>query len=196
MATEQDAARDRVLAARAELGEQLVLLEASTRATFDIPARVKRSPAKAAAIAGGVGFVVLKGPQRTVGAVRRVVFGPKAALPKSLLPEEIDKTLRALGDDGDKVRGVIERDFADYARKAEKGRGNLRTLLLLSVARPIVAAGTRAAMKAFLTPDETTFDERLGAVRDRMRERLSNQPPTADGSAPAGSTATDGDRPA
>ena len=39
-----------------------------------------------------------------------------------MLPDEIDKTLRKLGDDGDKVRGALERDFADYVKKAEKDR--------------------------------------------------------------------------
>lgn len=177
MATEQDAARDRVLAARAELGEQFQLLEASTRATLDIPARVRRSPAKAAAIAGGLGFLALKGPQRTFGLARRIVRGPNAALPTSMLPDEIDRTLRSLGDDGDRVRGAIERDFAAYARKAEKGRRQLRTLVLLSVARPLMAATARAAAKAFLTPDETTFDERLGKVRDRVKERIPERGP-------------------
>ena len=71
MATPPDAARDRVLAARVELEEQLHLLEASGRAAVDIPARIKRSPAKAAAIAGGAGFLVLKGPQRLFGAARQ-----------------------------------------------------------------------------------------------------------------------------
>ena len=56
MATSTDAARLRVLAARGELQEQLHLLEASGRAAVDIPARIKRSPAKAAAIAGGAGL--------------------------------------------------------------------------------------------------------------------------------------------
>ncbi len=178
MATEQDAARDRVLAARAELGEQFQLLEASTRATLDIPARVRRSPAKAAAIAGGLGFLALKGPQRTFGLARRIVRGPNAALPTSMLPDEIDRTLRSLGDDGDRVRGAIERDFAAYARKAEKGRRQLRTLVLLSVARPLMAATARAAAKAFFTPDETTFDERLGRVRDRAKGRGAERAPT------------------
>ena len=75
MATEQDAARDRVLAARSELAEEVQVLEASGRAAIDIPARVKRSPAKAAALAGGLGFLLLKGPQRLFRGARRVVRG-------------------------------------------------------------------------------------------------------------------------
>ena len=48
MATETDAARERVLVARAQLGDELALLEASARSAVDIPAKVKASPAKAA----------------------------------------------------------------------------------------------------------------------------------------------------
>ena len=86
MATETDAARDRVLAARAALGDEIDALEASARAAVDIPAKVRASPAKAAAIAGSAGFVVLGGPKRIFGAARRAVFGPTAALPKQMLP--------------------------------------------------------------------------------------------------------------
>ena len=105
MAEDTAAARERVLAARAALSEELTVLEASGRAAIDIPARIRRSPAKAAAIAGGVGFLALKGPQRIIGAARRAVTGRPAPLPKSLLPDEVEKTLRKLGTDGDKVRG-------------------------------------------------------------------------------------------
>ena len=66
VATETDAARDRVLAARAALGEELEALEASARTAIDVPAKIKRSPAKAAALAGGTAFLVLGGPRRVV----------------------------------------------------------------------------------------------------------------------------------
>ena len=125
MATETDAARDRVLAARAALGEELETLEASARAAVDIPAKIKRSPAKAAAVAGGAAFLVLGGPKRVFRAGKRAVTGEPEPLPPSMLPEEIDKSLRALGDDGEKVRGALERDFAAYAKQA--GQGPIRT---------------------------------------------------------------------
>ena len=105
MATETDAARDRVLEARAALGEELETLEASVRAAADIPAKIRRNPARAAAVAGGAGFLAIGGPRRVLRAGRRAVFGAPAPFPKSMLPEEIDKSLRRLGDDGDKVRG-------------------------------------------------------------------------------------------
>ena len=141
MATETDAARDRVLAARAALGDEIDALEASARAAVDIPAKVRASPAKAAAIAGSAGFVVLGGPKRIFGAARRAVFGPTAELPKQMLPKEIEKTLKKLGDDGDKVRGAIERDFAAYAKEAEKDRGV--GAIAGAAARPLLMRGAR-----------------------------------------------------
>ena len=77
----------------------------------------------------------------------------------------------------DGITPAWERDFAAYTRKAQKDRGNLRSLMLLSVARPIIAAGTKAAAKAFFTPDETSVDERLAAVRDRTRGRITGEEP-------------------
>ena len=74
MATDTDAARDRVLAARAALDGEFDRLEASARDAVDIPAKIRRSPAKAAAVAGGVGFLALKGPQRLFGAAKRAKY--------------------------------------------------------------------------------------------------------------------------
>lgn len=170
MATEQDAARDRVLAARAELAEELERLEASGRAAIDIPARIRRSPARAAAIAGGIGFLALKGPQRLIGAARRAVRGEPAPMPSRMLPEEVDKTLRKLGADGEKVRGTLERDFADYARKSQKEREGLKSVLLLAVARPLLARGAKAAGELFFSPDPEAFSARLAQVRERAAE--------------------------
>lgn len=170
MATATDAARERVIAARALLGEELVVLEASARAAVDIPAKVKASPAKAAAIAGTAGFLVLGGPGRVVRGIRRMVKGPEAPMPKRMLPEEIEKTLSHLGSDGDAVRGALERDFADYAKKAAKNRIEVKTLLALAVARPIVLGGSKAAARWLFSADEESFGERLAQVRRRRGE--------------------------
>ena len=145
MATETDAARDRVLAARAALGEELETLEASARAAADVPAKIRRSPGKTAAIAGGTAFVVLGGPRRVFRAGRRAVTGAPAPMPEAMLPKEVEKTLRYLGDDGAKVRGALERDFATYAKQAQRDRASVRTLLLLTVARPLLSAATKSA---------------------------------------------------
>jgi hypothetical protein len=167
VATEQDAARDRVLAARSELAEQIELLDASARAAVDIPAKIKRSPAKAAALAAGVGFLVLKGPQRLFGAARKQIRGEPEPMPSRMLPEEVEKTLRKLGDDGEKVRGALERDFAEYAKKSAKERKAIGTVLLLALGRPLAARAARAIGDAIFSPDPQDFSTRLAQVRER-----------------------------
>ena len=169
MATETDAARDRVLAARASLGEELETLEASARAAIDIPARIKRSPAKAAAVVGGTAFLALGGPRRVFRVAKRAITGEPEPLPPSMLPKEIDKSLRALGDDGKKVRGALERDFAAYAKQRAKDRSGLRTLIVLSVARPLLAGAAKAAAGRLFTPDEEGFQKRLAQIRQRAK---------------------------
>jgi hypothetical protein len=173
VATETDAARDRVISARAELAEEFETMEASVRAAVDIPARIRRSPAKAAAIAGGLGFLALKGPKRVVGAARRAVRGPATEMPKAMLPNEIEKTLRSLGDDGDKVRGKLERDFAAYAKSAEKDRAGRRRSLLMTAAAPLLARGVRSAAERLLNPDDEGFTAKLAEVRGRAEQEMA-----------------------
>ncbi len=172
MATEQDAARDRVLAARADVDEQLQVLEASTRAALDIKAKIRRNPARAAAVAGGVGFLALRGPQRVVRGTRRAIFGQPKPMPKTLLPEEVDKTLRELGEDGEKVRGILERDFALYAKKASKERLRLRTVLTVAIARPLVLAVSKRAVSTLFAPEAGDFSARLAEVRARAERGI------------------------
>lgn len=187
MAKETDAARDRVLAARATFGEELENLEASARAAFDVPAKIRRSPAKAAAIVGGAGFLVAGGPTRLWRGVQRVVRGPSAAMPRSMLPKEIDKTLRKLGGDGDKVRGALERDFASYAKQARKDRSGLRTLLL-GAARPFVLTGGKMASSWLFRTDEQGFQARLAQVRARAERQRAGSDNDAARSGPAAPT--------
>jgi hypothetical protein len=175
VAEDTDAARDRVLAARAALGEELEALEASARAAVDIPAKVRRSPAKAAAIAGSAGFVVLGGPGRLIRRARRAVFGPTADLPRQMLPREIEKTLKKLGDDGDKVRGAIERDFAAYAKEAAKQNPPLTTMVATNIGRPLLLRGLKAAGEWFLRADEDGFQARLAEVRERTRDEVARR---------------------
>lgn len=167
MATEQDAARDRVLAARADLEAQVEQLGASGRAAVDIPARVRESPAKAAAIVGAVGFLALKGPQRIFGAVRRAIWGEPAPMPKRMLPPEVEKTLRKLGDDGEKVGAALERDFADYAKKAHKEREGIKSIVLLAVVRPLLGRAAKSIGDALFSPDSEGVSARLKEVRER-----------------------------
>jgi hypothetical protein len=134
----------------------------------DIPAKIKRSPAKAAAVVGGVGFLALKGPQRLFGLGKRAIRGKDAALPDSMLPDEIEKTLRKMGKDGDKVRGTLERDFAAYTQKAQKERHNRRNLLLFAIVQPLAIRGAKAAADFLFAPDPRSFQERLDAMRHQV----------------------------
>lgn len=188
MAEDTTAAREGVLAARQALADELVVLEASGRAAIDIPARVRRSPAKAAAIVGGAGFLALKGPQRLFGAARRRISGDPAPFPPSILPDEVEKTLRKLGKDGDKVRGALERDFADYAKRSSKEREGLKAVLLMAAVRPLLTRGAKAAGDAFLTPDAPSFRARLDEIRERLR--LDAEPGQPDDPGPTGSAGT------
>lgn len=193
MATSTDAARDRVLAARERLDEEIQLLEASGRAAIDIPARIRRSPGKAAAVAGGTAFLVAKGPQRVFGAVRRKVRGKDADLPKRMLPDEIEKTLRKLGDDGERVRGTIERDFADYVKGAQTERKGFIALATAAIARPLLTRGLKAATDAAMRVDGPTFQARLAEVRARADQELARRRASEEGQ--HGTAITEGDPP-
>lgn len=168
MASETDAARLRVLEARAALGDELEVLEASARAAVDVPAKIRRSPGKAAAIVGGTAFVVVGGPRRVFRAAKRAVTGPPEPMPKAMLPDQIERTLLELGDDGAAVRGALERDFAAYAKLASRDRAQLRTLLVLTVARPLLSAGTKAAASWLFRTDDEGLQARLAQIRERV----------------------------
>ena len=163
----------RVVAARAHLADEVDRLEAAGRAAVDIPAKIKRSPAKAAAVAGGGAFLVVGGPKRLYRRARRVVTGhEEAPLPKSLLPKDIEKALKKLGTDGDQVRGTIERDFSKYLDERAKERRNegiqATALGLLSAAlRPVgVRAGKQIASR-MMDPSAPGFEDQLRRIRER-----------------------------
>ena len=152
------AARAEVLAARELLSEELVRLEASTRAAVDFPAKIRRNPVKAAGVAAGVGFVVVGGPRKLFRRAKRVVLGPEEPLPASMLPDEIENALKRMGTDGVKVRGLLEREFADYLRTTEKARRDrsipdaVMATLVVSARPFVIAAARRLAGQAF-SPD-------------------------------------------
>lgn len=180
MAEATDAARERVLAAREGLATELDRLEASARAAADIPSKVRKSPAKAAAIAGGAGFLVLGGPRRLFKRVKTAITGPEPELPERMLPDDIEKALRKLGSDGDKVRGTIERDFADYVEQAQKKRGPaVQEVLLAALTGPVLQRGLKTAGKWFARIDQEGFSTQLDKLRMRQSaagEPLSDEP--------------------
>lgn len=166
------AARAEVLAARERLDEELVRLEASARAAVDVKARVKRNPVKAAGAVAGAGFLVVGGPKRVLRGARNAIFGKPAPLPKSMLPKEIDASLRKLGTDGERVRGVIERDFARYLdEKAEDRKqrdiAGIVGGLLTTVGRPVAVRAGKQLAEQLLTTDRAAFEEQLAKVREK-----------------------------
>jgi hypothetical protein len=86
-------------------------------------------------------------------------------MPTQMLPEEIEKTLRKLGPDGDKVRGALERDFAAYVSKAAVERSRTRRILLLSILQPFLSAGAKRAANWVVSPDKAGFQRRLAELR-------------------------------
>jgi hypothetical protein len=166
-------ARLQVLAARGELDEELVRLEASARAAVDVPAKIKRHPVKAAGLAAGAGFVVVGGPRRVLRGARHAIFGRPAPLPPSMLPKEIDASLRRLGDDGEKVRGLLEHEFASYLKATEPVRkrrdlSGAMTVVAIAFVRPLVLRYSRRLAEEIFATDGKSYNERLDAVRARI----------------------------
>jgi hypothetical protein len=166
-------ARAEVLAAREALDEELVRLEASVRAAIDIPAKIKRSPVKAAGLVGGAAFVVLGGPRRVLRGARHAVFGRPEPLPESMLPKEIDASLRKLGEDGDRVRGLLEHEFASYLQATEPARkrrdlSGALTVVTIAFVRPLVLRYSRRLAEQIFATDGTAYDSRLEAVRAKL----------------------------
>jgi len=176
------AARAEVVARRQILLDEVIGLEAATRSAFDIPAKIRSAPGKTAALAAGAAFMVLGGPKRTYRAARRAVFGPKANMPKSMLPDQVDKVLRALGDDGDRVRGVLEREFVDYLDKnkpVRESRDLKGTISELggNLLRPATSeAGKRLASELF-RPEGGSFNDVMERIKARRAGRSASDGP-------------------
>jgi hypothetical protein len=176
-----DAARAEVLAARQGLEDEVVGLEAAARAAVDIPARLRREPAKVGGAAVGAAFLLLGGPRRLFGRARRAIRGKEADLPKSMLPDEIEKTLRKLGPDGDRVRATLEREFAKFLdeRAAERKNGDILALaggLLGNALRPASVRAGREFAERLFDPDGPSFAEGLRKARARMGTSPSDIP--------------------
>jgi hypothetical protein len=170
--TQADAARADVVAARAELEAELVRTEAAARAAVDIPAKIRREPVKTAGLAAGLAFLIAGGPKRLFRHAKRAVVGPDADRPKSMLPEEVDKELRKLGSDGERVRATLEREFAKYLEEHREERekrdlGAVAAVMLASIAKPITAQAVKRMAEQLLNPESTSFREAVEKVRAR-----------------------------
>jgi hypothetical protein len=159
----------------------------------DIPAKIRRAPGKTAALAAGTAFIALGGPKRTYRVIRRAVLGTRADMPKSMLPKQIDKALRSLGDDGDQVRGLLEREFAYYLEKSrpEREARDLKgTISELggNVLRPVTAEAGKRLAKELFRPEGGSFT--AAAERIHARRAARKDGTVADRPAPAGDKPT------
>ncbi len=175
MGARTDAARAEVVASRSALAEEVVRLEAAGRAAIDIPAKARKAPAQTAGLAAGAVFLLAGGPRRVLRRTRRALFGPEADLPKSMLPDEIEKTLKKLGRDGDRVRGTLEREFADYLQtkgKALRERDLTATASVLvgNLLKPLTQRAGRQLAERLLEPESGSFAEAVRRIRERQRE--------------------------
>ena len=182
MGARTDAARAEVLAARQGLEDSVVGLEASARAAVDLPARLRREPAKVGGAAVGAAFLLLGGPKRVFRSARRAVFGKDADLPKSMLPDEVEKTLRKLGPDGDKVRGTLEREFAKFLEERAPERKNADIAgvvggLMSNALRPASIRAGREFAERLFAPDGPSFAAGMRKARARMDAGSEARPP-------------------
>jgi hypothetical protein len=187
--TRTDAALAQVVAARADLGDQVDRLEAAGRAAVDVPAKVRANPAKAAGIAAGGAFLAAGGPKRLFRRARRAITGKDEELPSELLPKDVEKALRKIGTDGSKVRGTLERDFAKYLDERAKERKKegvtaALTGLALTALRPIALRQGRQIAERMLDPNGPGFAEQLEKIRDRRRRDAGGGSTSAGSGAP------------
>lgn len=172
MGTRTDAALARVVAARADLDSELDRLEAAGRAAVDVPAKVRRAPAKAAGVAAGAAFVALGGPKRLFRRAKKAVTGKEEDLPSELLPKEVNRVLSKLGTDGKKVRVTLDKEFAKYLEdrsKERKKEGMLAAGVALATTalRPAAIRAGRQFVERSLNPDGPSFEEQLRRLRER-----------------------------
>ena len=184
MGTRTDAAREAVVAARADFDDEVDRLEAAGRAAVDVPAKVRANPGRAAGIAAGTAFLAVGGPKRVFRRAKRAITGKEEELPSELLPKDIEKALKKMGTDGRKVRGTLERDFAKYLDDRQKERrqeGVVNTLaaLALTTLRPIAMRGGRQLAERMLDPNQPSFNEQLAKIRARRAAAAAGGPPGA-----------------
>ena len=111
-------------------------------------------------------------------------FGRPDPLPKSMLPEEVDKALRALGDDGTKVRGALERTSPPTSSRRGAGakegraRGERALFFLLPLTRILILRFGRQLIDEVLsTRGSFESSSRRSAAAAAERRRSSRHAP-------------------
>jgi hypothetical protein len=163
-------------AARSGVADALDDLTRATQSALDVPAKIRRNPAKAAALFGGTGFLLVGGPRRVVRAVgRRILPQPRPDPYAGILPDEIEKVLKDSGVAKDPdVRRALNRDFADYLKQKGKYRPEPSAAASFwrtfdKVAGPLGTAGARALVQRLMEAEQDRASLRSQS-RDRARE--------------------------
>lgn len=170
------AAIAQVAASREALADELVRLEATARAAVDVRAKVKRNPGKTAAVVGGTAFLAVGGPRKVLRSVKHRIVGKPDPLPPSLLPDQVEKAVRALGDDGARVRGSLEREFAAFVDTNRRSESRFTRRLLLTAGIPFATELSRMVLKRFFAGSA----EDVASREDEIRARAAGKgtPPT------------------
>lgn len=184
-------ARQEVAKARLGVEQELDNMAAAGRAAVDIPAKIRRNPAKTAGLAGGAAFLLLGGPRRVARSAERRFFPKRASRVPSVLPADIEETIDRLEpDQRDIVRGHLENDFNSYLRRehadepANARRSVWKTydLLLASVGS---AAAREMVKRLFQVPPDVQLKQKPDQTVDAEEQ-------TSDVVADAGDPAAEG----
>jgi hypothetical protein len=139
-----------LLLARKGVAAEVDGLTDSIREAVDVPAKIKRDPLKAAALAGGAGFLLLGGPKKVLRGIGRAMPRRERDPYAGLLPDEIEKVLKDTGLARDpRVRQALDRDFAEYLRRKGKAQPlpNARASLWRTYDTVVGPLGTMGAKK-------------------------------------------------
>jgi hypothetical protein len=96
-----------------------------------------------------------------------------------MLPPEVEKTLKKLGPDGEKVRGTLEREFANYLeekapQRKERDLGATAAVLLGGAFKPVITRLGKQLAERALDPDGPSFADGMRRARERARRDGSN----------------------
>jgi hypothetical protein len=175
--SEVAAAMADVEAARLAASAALDELTGATQSALDVPAKIRRHPVRTAALAGGAGFLLLKGPKRVARFVARRVLPSTRDRYDSLLPDEIETVLRNsdVADDPE-VRRALEADFAEYLRQKGKygpppGPATSFWRTFDRVAGPLGTVGARLMVERIMEAEQERTSARSLAREERKAVR-------------------------
>ena len=183
-------ARQEVANARLGVEQELDNLASAGRAAVDIPAKIRRNPAKTAGLAGGAAFLLLGGPRRVARSAERRFFPRRASRVPSVLPADIEETINRLEpDQRDLVRGHLESDFNSYLRREHAEEpANARRSVWKTYDLLLASVGSAAAREMVKRLFQVPPDVQLKQTADQTAESITR---AADNAAAAGTEAID-----